>query len=151
MRAVFDRIAAETDGLDLLVNNVWGGYERYDGQTFDAPFWEQPTRHWAGMFEAGLRAHLEASRLAAPMMIARKRGLLVSTTAWDAGKYLGNLYYDVAKAAIVRMIEGMARELAPHSVTAIAVAPGWTFPRPSRPNMPVGALPRSPPIPRSCA
>src|SRR5829696_5194030 len=26
--AAFGRVAAQTDGIDILVNNVWGGYER---------------------------------------------------------------------------------------------------------------------------
>lgn len=41
--AVFERVAAEQGRLDLLVNNVWGGYERMveDGEfTWPAPFWQ---------------------------------------------------------------------------------------------------------------
>ena len=36
-------IAVAQDRLDILVNNVWGGYERDDAgwEQFDAPFWEQ--------------------------------------------------------------------------------------------------------------
>ncbi len=124
--ALFKRIRAEQGRLDLLVNNAWGGYEHYDGAGFSAPFWEQPlAERWRGMFEAGLRTHLVASRLAAPLMIAQKSGLIVSTIAWDHGKYLGALYYDVAKHAIVRAVAGMARELRPHGVSVIALAPGF--------------------------
>jgi dehydrogenase/reductase SDR family protein 1 len=28
VEAVFERVARETEGIDILVNNVWGGYER---------------------------------------------------------------------------------------------------------------------------
>jgi NAD(P)-dependent dehydrogenase (short-subunit alcohol dehydrogenase family) len=35
------------------------------------------------------------------------------------------LCYDVSKGAIVRMIYGMAHELRPHGVAAIALAPGF--------------------------
>lgn len=45
--------------------------------------------------------------------------------AWDRGKYLGNLFYDVAKAAIIRMSYGMAEELRMHGVAALALAPGF--------------------------
>jgi dehydrogenase/reductase SDR family protein 1 len=41
--AAFARVAAESDGLDLLVNAAWGGYERMveNGRfTWGAPFWE---------------------------------------------------------------------------------------------------------------
>jgi NAD(P)-dependent dehydrogenase (short-subunit alcohol dehydrogenase family) len=109
----------------LLVNNAWGGYEGYDEAEFEAPFWEQSLRRWDGMFTAGVRAHLTASRLAAPAMIAQKSGLIVSTTFWDHGKYLGNLFYDIAKCANVRMAEGMAREMRSFGVAALALTPGF--------------------------
>jgi NAD(P)-dependent dehydrogenase (short-subunit alcohol dehydrogenase family) len=73
----------------------------------------------------GVRPHFAASRLAAPLMIAGKRGLIVNTIAWVQGKYLLQLYYDVAKHAVARMAYGMALELKPHGVAAVAVAPGF--------------------------
>jgi NAD(P)-dependent dehydrogenase (short-subunit alcohol dehydrogenase family) len=89
VEALFRRVREEQGGLDLLVNNVWGGYEQYEFDRFTMPFWEQPLLHWHGMFEAGLRAHLVASRLAAPLMIAESSGLIVNTVAWDRDLYLG--------------------------------------------------------------
>jgi NAD(P)-dependent dehydrogenase (short-subunit alcohol dehydrogenase family) len=125
VEALFARVTQEHGRLDLLVNNAWGGYEQHDGPRFVAPFWEQPVRHWSGMFEAGVRAHLMAARLAVPLMLGNRRGLIVHTTAWDRDRYLGNLFYDVAKAAVNRMAFGMARELRPHHVAVVALAPGF--------------------------
>jgi NAD(P)-dependent dehydrogenase (short-subunit alcohol dehydrogenase family) len=125
VEALFARVGAEGGRLDLLVNNVWGGYEQFDWRTFTAPFWEQPLRHWDGMFTAGVRAHLVASRLAVPLLLRAGRGLIVHTTAWDRDHYLGNLFYDVAKAAVNRMAFGMARELRPHNIAVVALAPGF--------------------------
>lgn len=126
VEALFARVDREQGRLDLLVNNVWGGYEGYDGRTFDAPFWEQPLAlRWERMWVAGVRAHLVASQLAAPRMIRAGRGLVVSTVAWAGGAYMGNVYYDAAKGAIARATFGMAEELRPHGVAAIAVAPGF--------------------------
>lgn len=125
VKALFDRVRAEQGRLDLLVNNAWGGYERYDGRTFDAPFWEQPLSRWDAMFTAGVRTHFLASRFAAPLMIEQGSGLIVGTVAWAFGAYTGNLYYDTAKAAVIRMVFGMAEELRPHGITAVAVAPGF--------------------------
>jgi NAD(P)-dependent dehydrogenase (short-subunit alcohol dehydrogenase family) len=122
---LFARVRAEHSRLDLLVNNAWGGYEAYDGAGFVAPFWEQPLSRWDSMFTAGVRTHFVASRFAAPLMIDQGAGLIVSTVAWAFGDYLGSLYYDVAKASIIRMIFGMAHELKPHRVAAVAVAPGF--------------------------
>jgi NAD(P)-dependent dehydrogenase (short-subunit alcohol dehydrogenase family) len=118
-------VRRESNRLDLLVNNAWGGYEQYEVGHFTAPFWEQPPRHWDGMFVAGVRAHLIAGRFAVPLMLPQRHGLILSTIAWAFGKYLGNLYYDVAKAALIRMAFGMARELRPHGIAAVALAPGF--------------------------
>jgi NAD(P)-dependent dehydrogenase (short-subunit alcohol dehydrogenase family) len=125
VEALFARVSREQGRLDLLVNNVWGGYEHHDWSRFAAPFWEQPMRHWSGMFECGVKAHLVATRLAVPLMLPHRRGLIVLTTAWDRDRYLGNLFYDVAKAAVNRMAFGMARELLPHHIAVVALAPGF--------------------------
>jgi NAD(P)-dependent dehydrogenase (short-subunit alcohol dehydrogenase family) len=122
---LFQRVKGEQNRLDVLVNNVWGGYENYDAATFDARFWEQPLWRWDRMFTAGVRAHFAASRLAAPLMMARQQGLIVSTTAWDRGKYLGSVPYFVAKSAIKAMAYGLALELRAHNIAAVALAPGW--------------------------
>jgi NAD(P)-dependent dehydrogenase (short-subunit alcohol dehydrogenase family) len=123
--ALFRRVQEEQGRLDLLVNNVWGGYEQYDGVGFAAPFWEQPQRHWEGMFTAGVRAHLLTSQHAARLMLPQRRGLMINTTAWDRDLYLSNLFYDVAKAAINRMAYGMAHELREYTIAAVALAPGF--------------------------
>ena len=125
VEALFMRVQQEQGRLDILVNNVWGGYEKYEYGGFDAPFWQQPLRHWEGMFTAGVRAHFLASRYAVPLMLPQRQGLIINTTAWDRDKYLGNLFYDVAKSAVNRMAYGMARELREYHIAAIALAPGF--------------------------
>jgi NAD(P)-dependent dehydrogenase (short-subunit alcohol dehydrogenase family) len=125
VEALFARVARDQGRLDVLVNNAWGGYEQFDWSRFAAPFWEQPLRHWSGMVASGVRANLVASRLAVPLMLPNRRGLIVHTTAWDRDRYLGNLFYDVAKAAVNRLAFGMARELQAHQVAVVALAPGF--------------------------
>jgi NAD(P)-dependent dehydrogenase (short-subunit alcohol dehydrogenase family) len=78
------------------------------------------------MFTAGVRAHLTASRLAVPLMLPRGRGLIVSTTAnLDALPYMRNVFYDLAKNAIARLIWATAQELREHGIATLAVAPGF--------------------------
>lgn len=123
--ALFARVEREQGRLDLLVNNAWGGHETFTG-VFEAPFWEHPLANWDSMFDRGVRNHLVASRCAAPGMVARKQGLIVTTTFWDRGHYLrGNLFYDLAKASMTRLAFGIAQELQPHGVASVAVSPGW--------------------------
>jgi NAD(P)-dependent dehydrogenase (short-subunit alcohol dehydrogenase family) len=125
VQALFARVQRDEGRLDLLVNNAWGGHETFDG-VFDAPFWEQPLAHWDSMIDRGVRNHLLASRCAAPLLVAQKHGLIVTTTFWDRDRYLrGNLFYDLAKAAMARLAFGMAEELRPHGVASLAVSPGW--------------------------
>ena len=122
---LFGRVQREQQRMDLLVNNAWGGYEHHDYQKFSAPFQEQPLRHWDGMFTAGVRAALLASRFAVSLMLPQRHGLIVNITAWDRDKFLVNVFYDVAKGAINRMTYGIAGELRPHNIAAIALAPGF--------------------------
>jgi NAD(P)-dependent dehydrogenase (short-subunit alcohol dehydrogenase family) len=122
---LFERVRNEQGRLDLLVNNAWGGYEHHDHQKFSAPFHKQPLRHWEGMFTAGVRAALVASQFAVSLMLPQRSGLIVNITAWDREKFLANVFYDVAKAAVNRMTYGMARELRQHGIAAVALAPGF--------------------------
>ena len=123
----FERVAQEADGIDILVNNVWGGYERMveDGEfTWAKPFWEQPTWRWDAMFGAGVRAHYYASQLAARSMVAQRRGLIVNISSWAAQKHVANVAYGVSKAATDKMTADMAVELRPYEVTAVSLYPG---------------------------
>lgn len=123
---LFSRVRLTDGRLDLLVNNAWGGYEQHDPTKFTAPFFEQRRRQWDGMFTAGVRAAWMAARFAAPLLLEQEHGLIVNITAWDRDKYLGNVLYDAAKNAVNRMTSGMARDLKPHNVAVVALAPGFT-------------------------
>ncbi|MEA2381968.1 MAG: hypothetical protein QOH72_1939 [Solirubrobacteraceae bacterium] len=125
--ALLARVTSEHAGrLDLLVANAWGGYEGH-GPDFTAPFWEQPLARWDAMFTAGLRAQFATARAASPAMVARGDGLIVLTGGTDMpDHYLGNVPYDVVKAASSRLVVGLARELRPHGVAAVGVYPGFT-------------------------
>lgn len=120
--AVFDRIGAEQGHLDLLVNNAWSGYEISPDSSL--AFWEIQWRHWDLMFTGGLRAASYASRLAAPMMIAAGRGLIVNIT-WVLDRPHGHAFYEVVKNATNKLTEQMADDLRPYGVACVAVSPGF--------------------------
>jgi NAD(P)-dependent dehydrogenase (short-subunit alcohol dehydrogenase family) len=78
------------------------------------------------MFTAGVRAHIVVSRLAVPLMLPHRRGLIVTTTAnLSVLPYLRNLFYDLAKNAVTRLTWAMAQELREHGIAVLAVAPGF--------------------------
>lgn len=124
--ALFKRIDKERGRLDLLVNNVWGGYEQYDAKLFDGPFWKQPLEYWHRMFDSGVRAHFTSTRLAAPMMIEAKRGFIINISAGDRQKFLHAVIYDLAKNAIDRLTYGVARKLREYGIAALSLYPGFT-------------------------
>jgi dehydrogenase/reductase SDR family member 1 len=127
VQAVLQRIIAEQNRLDVLVNNIWGGYEYFnDGTEFwkETGFWTIPISRWDAMFQAGVRAHYVASVLAAPIMMAQKSGLIVNISFFAAQKNNAGVAYGVAKAASDRMAACMAHELREHHVAAVSLYPG---------------------------
>jgi NAD(P)-dependent dehydrogenase (short-subunit alcohol dehydrogenase family) len=124
---LFDRVRAESGHLDILVNNVWGGYALFhEDRPLDmtGPFWEQPLRVWDDMFTGGVRAHYTATVLAAPLL---QPGSLVATVSFFPGSYLNGddqVAYSVAKAADDRMVAMTAAQLRPRGVTVVSLYPG---------------------------
>jgi NAD(P)-dependent dehydrogenase (short-subunit alcohol dehydrogenase family) len=126
---LFERIASEQERLDLLVCNAWAGYMPYPEHNdwFGQPFWEQSMERWDGMFTGGLRAHLLTARYGLPLMLPARRGLVIFTTFTMGRKYLGNVFYDVAKNGVCRAAEVLAGELEDHDIAVIALTPGWVL------------------------
>lgn len=127
VQSVFRQITDEQGRLDILANNVWGGYENMienGAFTWSRPFWQQPLWRWDTMFEAGVRAHYVSSQLAAPMMVAQQSGLIVNISFWAAQKYVGNVAYGVSKAATDKMTADMSHELREHQVAIVSLYPG---------------------------
>src|SRR4029450_8839447 len=123
---LIDRISDEQGRLDVLVNSVWGGYERFtDGSDFNpGPFWEQPLSLWDSMHRIGVRAHYVTSALAAPLMINSGPGLIVSLSSFAGQVFVPPVPYGVAHAAIDRLARDMAEDLRPYKVTSISLYPG---------------------------
>jgi NAD(P)-dependent dehydrogenase (short-subunit alcohol dehydrogenase family) len=122
VRALFERVRVEQGRLDILVNDIWGGDPLTE---WGKPFWELDIAQGLLMQQSGVHTHLITSRHGAPLLVAQKRGLIVEVTDGDTPAYRGNLFYDLAKASVIRLALGMAEELRPHGVTALAVTPGF--------------------------
>ncbi|MBN1247353.1 MAG: SDR family NAD(P)-dependent oxidoreductase [Anaerolineae bacterium] len=127
VRALFRRLQDEQGRLDILVNNVWGGYEFYnDGTEFwnEQGFWTVPLSRWDRSFAAGVRAHYVASCLAVPLMLPQRSGLIINISFFAAQRDDKGVAYGVAKAADDRMAACMAHELRPHNIAAVSLYPG---------------------------
>lgn len=122
VRAVFERVEADTGRLDVLVNCVYNapGLTRWLGR----PFWEVPAAAWDEVFSVGVRSHYVAAALAAPLLMASDAGLLVNISSPGAVRYMHNTVYGVAKAAVDRMTADLAHDLRRTAVTVVSLWPG---------------------------
>ena len=78
---------------------------------------------WDDNFIVGLRSDYYASRLAAPMMVKQKSGLIVNISYYGGRHYFNNVAYGVNKAGIDRLSADMAYELKEHGVTVLSLYP----------------------------
>jgi len=123
VKALFDRVRKEQDGrLDILVNDVWGGEKLTEWGT---PFWESSLDKALLMQQRAVHSHMITSYYATPLLVARRRGLILEITDGFDYRYRGNLPYSLAKISVIHLAEAQAAELRPHGVAAVAVTPGF--------------------------
>jgi NAD(P)-dependent dehydrogenase (short-subunit alcohol dehydrogenase family) len=123
VKALFELVKKEQNGrLDLLVNDVWGGDPL---SAWDRPFWEHSLANGLLMQERAVQSHIITSYYGAPLMIARKQGLIIEITDGVDYRYRGNLYYSLAKISAIHLAAAMAEDLRPYRVAAVALTPGF--------------------------
>jgi dehydrogenase/reductase SDR family member 1 len=125
-RELFERLENEAGRLDLLVNNVWGGYEFYaDGTEFwtEDEFWKVPLKRWDDNFLPGPRAHYVCSALASRLMAAAG-GTIVTVSYWAAVRPDKGVAYGMAKAACDQLTRTLAHELRRHGIACFGLYPG---------------------------
>ena len=120
---LFERVRADENRLDVLVNDIWGG----DALTeWGSPFWTVSIPQGQKLLERAVHSHIITSRHGVPLMVERGAGLIVEVTDGDTLGYRGNLFYDLAKNAVIRLAYAMASDLHAHpGVTALAITPGF--------------------------
>jgi NAD(P)-dependent dehydrogenase (short-subunit alcohol dehydrogenase family) len=130
--ALVARVERERGGLDVLVNDMFGG-DRY--AEWGKPLWEHDLDGGLRMLRMGVWTHLVTAHHALPLMLrtagsSGRRGLLVEMT--DGTRAANSefrrgvgFFYDLVKANVGRIVTGLAAELEEHPVTAVGVTPGW--------------------------
>ncbi|MGD0990726.1 MAG: SDR family oxidoreductase [Candidatus Sulfotelmatobacter sp.] len=114
-------------GLDILVNDVWGG----DALTeWSKRFWELNLDKGLQMLKQAVHSHIVTSHYAVPLMLERKRrngcpGIIFEITDGDAFYYRGNLFYDLVKISVIRLAFAMSRELRKRDIVSVALTPGF--------------------------
>jgi NAD(P)-dependent dehydrogenase (short-subunit alcohol dehydrogenase family) len=120
VHALFERISADQGRLDVLVNDISEG-ELHDWK----PFWKVSLEKGFRALKQGVHSHIITSHFAAPLMIARGRGLIVEVGDGDTLGYRQTLFFDLVKVNVSRFAYAMAEELKPHGVAALAITPGF--------------------------
>ena len=116
--------------IDVAACAAWGGNEGFDGQRYPdgagwgTPFWRRSVESFLGFMQVGPLPALLLARAVAPAMVAARAGLIVLVSFDTEDGYLGDVFYDAAKAATNRLALACADELAPHGVTVLGLSPG---------------------------
>jgi NAD(P)-dependent dehydrogenase (short-subunit alcohol dehydrogenase family) len=122
VHALAGRIRTEQGGLDILVNDVWGGDELTEwGKTL----WEHSLEKGLLMQRRAVHSHIITSHFAIPLMFDRTGALIVEVTDGVGAGYRGNVFYDLAKVSVIRLAVALGYELRNRGVTAVAVSPGF--------------------------
>ncbi len=123
--ALVDRIHDEQGALHVLVNDIWGATK----MEWNATAWESDLDYGLRTLRLAIDTHAITSHCALPLLIEQPGGLVVEVTDgtldYNASRYRVSFFYDLAKAANLRMAFALAHELRPHGGTAVALTPGW--------------------------
>ncbi|SEF81363.1 NAD(P)-dependent dehydrogenase, short-chain alcohol dehydrogenase family [Thermomonospora echinospora] len=126
VRTLVERIDREQGRLDVLVNDIFGGDHLAD---WNAKLWEHSLDDGLRLLRLSVDTHVITSHHALPLLLKHPGGLVVEvgdgTTEYNDGHYRVSFFYDLAKVSVNRMAFSLARELAPHGATAVALTPGW--------------------------
>lgn len=118
-QALIDSVLSRTGHMDVLVNNAGSMIERHKLLEITDEFWQE-------VMDTNLGSVLRVTRAAAPAMMKRRSGVIINVASVAArnGGSIGIIPYASAKAAVLCMTKGLAKELIPYGIRVNAVNPG---------------------------
>lgn len=126
--------AQETFGtVDILVNDA--------ALTYYKPIVDYNVKHWVKAFAVNVHGPFMLSQMVLPGMIGLRRGAIVNISSGSAigpGRApfkgarpaSGGTMYGATKAALERLTQGLAQEVATHNIAVSAVSPSQTVATP---------------------
>ncbi|MGH7257798.1 MAG: SDR family oxidoreductase, partial [Nitrospiraceae bacterium] len=125
VRALVTRIEGEQGGLHILVNDIFGATKI----EWNKSVWESDLEYGLHTLRLAVDTHVITSHFALPLLIKTPGGLVVEvndgTAEYNGSNYRNSFFYDLAKAAVLRMAFALAHELRPYGATAVSLTPGW--------------------------
>jgi NAD(P)-dependent dehydrogenase (short-subunit alcohol dehydrogenase family) len=125
VRSLVRRIESEAGALHVLVNDIWGATK----MEWNKPVWESDLDYSLHSLRLAIDTHAITSHFAIPLMLKTPGGLVIEVTdgtaEYNAKNYRVSFFYDLAKAANLRMAFALGHELGSRGATAVAISPGW--------------------------
>src|ERR1700716_1930383 len=123
--ALVTRIKDEQGCLHVLVNDIWGATK----MEWNKSVWESSLEYGLRTLRLAVDTHAITSHFAIPLLIETPGGLVVEVTdgtaEYNDSNYRVSFFYDLAKAANLRMAFALAHELQQYGATAVSLTPGW--------------------------
>ncbi|WP_116100608.1 SDR family oxidoreductase [Amycolatopsis thermalba] len=121
--ALRSRVEAEAGGLDVLVDDVWGGDPFVD---FERPYWESSLDDALTLVHNALDTHLIALHRLLPLVVRRPGGIVIEVTDGDDDEYVGaGIPYYLAKCGVPALGRALGAELAGKGCVGLSVTPGF--------------------------
>jgi NAD(P)-dependent dehydrogenase (short-subunit alcohol dehydrogenase family) len=117
--AAVHALQRQAGAIDVLVNN--------SGVVHTKPFLQQTEEDWQSVVDTNLSGAFRVAREVARSMVGAKRGGSIINIASIAGLRVAKQLagYIASKAALIRLTEAMALELAEEGIRVNAIAPGY--------------------------
>ena len=120
--ALFAAVQRDHGRLDIVVSSIAGEDPMLHQLAW---FWKTDLTHADAILRQTLLSHLITAKHAAPLMIAKRRGLIVQVTENDLLLGSGNVLSQLTKFSHKALAAIWATELRKHCVAAIAITPGF--------------------------
>jgi len=125
VRALVARIRKERGALHLLVNDIFGATHIEWNKTV----WESDLEYGLHMLRLAVDTHAITSHFAIPLLLEKPGGLVIEindgTAEYNGSNYRNSFFYDLTKAAVMRMGFSLGHELKPRGATGLSLTPGW--------------------------
>ena len=125
VRELVARIEKDQGALHILVNDIFGATKI----EWDKSVWESDLEYGLRLLRLAVDTHAITSHFAIPLLIRKPGGLVIEvndgTAEYNESNYRNSFFYDLSKAAVLRMGFSLGHELEPHGATAVSLTPGW--------------------------
>ena len=117
VETMIDKVVKTLGTIDILVNNAAVNVRKYLMDTSE--------EEWDYVLDINLKGYFLCVKVAAKVMIEKKKGIIINVTSLAAKKpYANTGAYSIAKAGTAMLTKCLAVELLPHNIRVNGIGPG---------------------------